>query len=426
MKTQNVFVIGEGGREHALAWKLAQSKSLGKLFVSRGNPGTETCATNLNIEVNDTKSLINFAKKNQIDLTVIGPDNPLANGIVDKFEKAGLKVFGPSKQSAKIEWSKAFAKRFMTEVGIPTASFKVFSDYKKAKSFLKKANYPLVIKFSGLAKGKGVFVCKTQNETEKVLAKIFLDKEFGDSGIKVVVEEFLEGDEISVHTLCSKNGFKTFPASQDHKRLLDNDLGPNTGGMGSFAPVPWVNTELMKKITKQIVEPTIQSLQKKDLNFQGCLFPGVIVTPNRPKVLEYNARFGDPETQTYMRLLKNDLLELLNACLDNKLDKVRLRWEKGYAVCVVLTTQGYPTKPVFGDSIKGLEEAEKMDGVVVFHSGTTKKGNRLLTAGGRVLSVTAVGKTLKEAQEKVYSAVNKIKFKGMHFRTDIAEKSLIK
>lgn len=423
MVRQNVLLIGSGGREHALAWKLAQSPKLKRLFVAPGNAGTAQVAENIDIQATDIKNLHAFATKNQIGLTIVGPDAPLELGIVDEFQKSGLRIFGPTKKAAEIEWSKSFSKTFLKRYRIPTANFKVFSSQKSALNYLKTHGAPVVIKVSGLALGKGVFVCQTLEQARKALHQIFVKKLFGSAGRRVVVEDFLDGQEISIHVLSDGIKTSTFPAAQDHKSIFDNDEGPNTGGMGSFTPVPWVSGNLMNQVNKKIIESTLKNLVS-ERNFLGCLFPGLMITDQGPKVLEFNARLGDPETQSYMRLLKSDLLELLDACTNKNLKNTKLSWSTGYAICVVLASKGYPGDFEIGEQITGIKKAESVPGVVVFHSGTKSSQGKLLTSGGRVLSVTAVGKTLTEARNDVYKAIDFIRFRGMQYRTDIGAKSL--
>ena len=424
MVKQNVLVLGSGAREHALTWKLAQSPKIGQLFVAPGNAGTSEIAQNINIDLANIRSLKEFVKKHDVSLTIVGHENSLAAGIVDRFQKAGLRIFGPVKKAAEIEWSKSFAKKFMQKYSVPTANFQVFNNPNLALTYSKGKVLPIVIKVSGLARGKGVFVCQNLVEVISALALIFEKKLFGESGRKVVVEDYLQGQEISIHALSDGRSSVLFPTSQDHKPIFDGDKGPNTAGMGTYAPVPLVDKQLLDEIEQGIVLPTLAGLDKDGRNFHGCLFPGLMLTQQGPKVLEFNARFGDPETQSYIRLLRTDLLELLNACVDGTLVNTKPVWKKEFAICVVLASKGYPGKHTVGHEIKGIQKAETTPGVVVFHAGTEISNGKLVSSGGRVLSVTAVGKTLSEAREKVYAAVNYISFKNMSFRTDIAAKAL--
>jgi phosphoribosylamine---glycine ligase len=424
IKCMDVLLVGSGGREHALAWKLKQSAQLGKLYIAPGNAGTKELGENIAIPATDITRLAQFAESHQIGLTVVGPDDPLALGIVDEFQKRGLRIFGPTKVAARIESSKAFAKEVMKEANIPTAEYGTFGDFNAALSYVRQKGAPIVVKASGLALGKGVFVCKTLQEAEAALEDLMHKKTLGEAGNEVVIEEYLEGQEISIHVLCDGIDFKMFPAAQDHKRALDGDKGKNTGGMGTIAPVPWVTEAMMQDIERRVVKPALEALAFKSGLFTGILFPGIIMTVDGPKVLEFNARFGDPETQVYMRLLKNDLLQVLNAVVDKSLGEIRLEWSTGYAANIVLASGGYPDAYEKGYEITGVDEASKMPGAVVFHAGTTADTGGLKTAGGRVLGVSAVGNPLKSALEKAYAAADKIQFQGMHMRRDIGAKSL--
>ena len=421
--TSNVLIIGSGGREHALVWKLAQSSRIGKLYVAPGNGGTRNIAENIAIEATDTKGLARFAEKNSIDLTVVGPDDPLALGVVDIFQSRGLRIFGPTHNAARIEASKAFAKRLMRDNGIATAPFRIFRKHENALEYVRKHGAPIVVKASGLALGKGAYPCKTLTKAEKALAEIMLKRAYRQAGNEVIVEEFLDGQEVSIHALCDGKSAIIFPTSQDHKARFDGDKGPNTGGMGTITPLPWVTTRALQEVDEQVVRPTLQALAKSGKPFTGCLYPGLKITDEGPKVLEFNARFGDPETQSYMRLLKTDLLEMLDACVDGKLDEITVEWHSGFAVCVVLVSTGYPGKYKEEIPIFGISKAEKLPGIVVFHAGTMFS-DQLRTSGGRVLGVTATGDTLREALDRAYEAVHHIKFKGMRFRKDIGAKAI--
>jgi len=419
----NVLIIGSGGREHALAWKLAQSPRIGKLYVAHGNGGTRDIAENIAIEATDAKGLARFAEKNSINLTVVGPDDPLALGVVDVFQSHGLRIFGPTRAAAQIEASKAFAKRLMRDSNIPTAPFRIFRKHESALEYVRKHGAPIVVKASGLALGKGAYPCKTLAKAEKALAEIMLERAYKQAGDEVIVEEFLNGQEVSIHALCDGKTSILLPTAQDHKPIFDGDKGKNTGGMGTIAPVPWVTDQTLRKVNEQIVRPTLQALAKKGKPFTGCLYPGLKMTDEGPKVLEYNTRFGDPETQSYMRLLKTDLLDVLDACVDGKLADLAVEWNSGFAVCVVLASGGYPGKYKKEILISGIAEAEKIPSVVVFHAGTMCS-DQLRTSGGRVLGVTAVGKTLQEALDRAYEAVRQIKFNGMQYRKDIGAKAI--
>lgn len=419
---QKILIIGSGGREHAIGWKIIQSNKSCDLFFASGNGGTSEIGTNINIKATDIKSLIDFAKKEKIDLTLAISDNPLALGIVDKFKKAKLKVFGPTMKATQLESSKAFSKNFMKKYHLPTAKFKVFTDYKKAKKYLESHTLPIVIKASGLALGKGVFVCKNKREANNALDEIFIKKAFGSAGNKVVIEEFLTGPEISIHAFSDGKTYSVFPTSEDHKTIGEGNTGPNTGGMGTIAPLPFVNKKLLKTIDDTIIAPTLSAMKKEKNNFLGVLYPGLILTPDGLKILEYNARFGDPETQTYMRLLDTNLLDIINACINGTLHKMKIKWKKSFACTIIIASLGYPKNYKKGEIISGIKEAEKAKNIVVFQAGTKYDNNKnLITNGGRVLGVTATGKTLNEALKEAYKAVKKIYFKNMYYRKDIGK-----
>lgn len=424
-KKLKILIIGSGGREHAIGWKVAQSPRAGKIFFAPGNAGTVKIGTNIDIKATDIKRLLDFAKKENIDLTLALPDDPLALGIVDEFQKTGLKIFGPAKAAAKIEWSKAFSKDFMRRHNLPTAKFETFTDFEKAKEYISKQSLPIVIKASGLALGKGVVIAQTQKEAEEALENMLVNKTFGEAGQEVVIEEFLIGGEVSIHALSDGKNYKIFPASQDHKKAGENDTGLNTGGMGTIAPPPFITDKLMTEIEKNIVTPTIKGMEEDKNLFTGLLYPGLILTNDGPKILEYNARFGDPETQSYMRILDTDILNIFNACIDKNLNNIEVKWKDSFSCTIVLASKGYPSNYEKGEIISGVEEAEKNKDIVVFHAGTkiNEKGE-LVTNGGRVLGVSAIGKTLEEALEKAYKAVEKISFEGMQYRKDIGKKAL--
>ena len=422
MKT-NVLIIGSGGREHALAWKLVKSARIGKLYVAPGNGGTRQVAENISIEANDIDGLVKFAEKNEIGLTVVGPDDPLALGVVDAFHARGLRIFGPTRAAAEIESSKAFAKNLMSKANIPTATFKIFNEYNKALSYVRERGAPIVVKASGLALGKGVYVCKTLAEAEGALAEIMLDHVHKEAGSEVVVEEFLDGQEISIHAFCDGKTFVLLPPAQDHKPIRDNDEGKNTGGMGTIAPVSWISANTLKIIGEQVVHPTLEALIKYGRPFSGLLYPGLKMTSTGLKVLEFNARFGDPETQSYVRLLKTDLLDILEACVDGTLAELTIEWHSGFAICVVVASGGYPDEYKKGLPLRGVAEAERVSNVVVFHAGTIFE-NELKTSGGRVVGVSATGDTLRDALNSAYEAARLIKFEGMQYRSDIGKKAL--
>ena len=414
----DVLIVGGGGREHALAWKLSTSPRIGKLYVAPGNGGTRTVGENVPIAADDIPTLVNFAKEHSIGLTVVGPDNSLALGIVDAFQSTGLRIFGPSKSAAQIESSKAFSKKLMHESGIPTAEFQIFSKYEEALAYVHKRGAPIVVKASGLALGKGVYVCETVGEAEKALKEIMIAHAHKDAGAEVVVEDFLDGEEISVHALSDGKEYLMFPASRDYKRIGEGDTGKNTGGMGTIAPVLGADDPMMGEIQKTLVGPALENLASQGMPFSGLLYPGLKMTSKGPKVLEFNARFGDPETQVYMRLMKTDLLDILEACADGKLAGKRVEWNAGFAVNIILASEGYPDAYKKGFPITGIDEAEKVPGVVVFHAGTSYD-SALKTSGGRVLGVSAVGGTLQIALERAYAAADSIQFEGKYFRRDI-------
>lgn len=381
-------------------------------------------AENIFIKASDFDSLVKFVQNNDIYLTVVGPDNPLAEGIVDKFLEKGLRTFGPVKNAAKIESSKSFSKQFMREMKIPTADFRVFGDYNEAAAYVKNRDFPVAIKASGLALGKGVYICKSFSEAEDALTQIMINGAHGEAGNEVVIEDFLDGQEVSIHAFCDGENAVLFPSAQDHKPIFDNDMGPNTGGMGTYAPVPWFGAELLEQAKKGVVIPVLKGLAKKGADFCGCLYPGLKITPQGMKVLEFNARFGDPETQSYMRLLKTDLFEIMEACVNKKLRDIKIEWNSGFAVCVVVASAGYPGSYKKGIPIFGIEKAEKLPDVVVFHAGTELKEGRFFTSGGRVLGVTATEKSLPLALDRAYKAVKLISFEGMQYRKDIGAKAL--
>jgi len=421
MQKQKILIIGSGGREHSVGWKVAQSENAGQIFFAPGNAGTAEIGINVDIKATDIDKLLEFAKRENIDLTLALPDDPLALGIVDLFQNAGLRIFGPTKKAAQIESSKAYSKDFMRRYDLSTARFEIFDNYEKAKNYLNTQSLPIVIKASGLALGKGVLICKTKEEANEALSNIMLKKVFGDAGDTVVIEEFLTGPEISIHAFSDGENYKIFPSAQDHKRALDGDMGLNTGGMGTIAPLPFVTQDMMNKIEKDIVAPTIASMQKDDNPFSGLLYPGLMLTLDGPKILEYNARFGDPETQTYMRLLDTDLLDIINACIDGRLNKINVEWKNLACVTVVLASGGYPENYEKGKEILGIKEAELDKDIIVFHAGTKILDNTLITNGGRVLGVSAVGESLEKALEKAYKAIEKISFEGMQYRKDIGQ-----
>lgn len=421
---QKILIIEGIGRAHAIGWKVAQSPRAGQIYFAPGNAGTAKIGINVDIKVTDIPKLLDFAKKERIDLTLALPDDPLALGIVDEFQKAGLRIWGPTKAAAKLEWSKAFSKNFMRKNDLPTAKFEIFTNFEKAKKYIAKQSLPIVIKASGLALGKGVVIAQTLNEAYEALENIMQKKIFGDSGNEIVIEEFLSGPEISIHALSDGKNYKMFPSSQDHKKIGEGDTGPNTGGVGTIAPVPFVANKLLKEIEQTIVQPTLGAMAKEGTPFKGLLYPGLILTKNGPKILEYNARFGDPEAQVYMRLLDTDILDIFDACIDKKINELQIKWKNLFACNIVLVSGGYPGNYEKEKVITGIEDAEKLHDIVVFHAGTKIEGDKLLTNGGRVLGVSATGNTLEEALEKAYKATEKISFDGMQYRKDIGKKTI--
>lgn len=422
---QKILIIGGGGREHSIGWKVKQSHRCGELYFAPGNGGTLALGTNVNIKATEIQALVDFVKKEKIDLTLAIPDDPLAMGIVDEFQKEGLRIFGPTKNAAQLESSKAFSKNFMQRHNLPTAKFEVFTDYERAKGYVKNHSFPIVVKVSGLALGKGVFICENSDEANNALENILIKKTFGDAGSEVVIEEFLTGPEISTHAFTDGVHYSIFPTSQDHKRIGENDTGNNTGGMGTIAPLPFVKEELLKKIETEIISPTLKNMSDDGNAFSGVVYPGLMLTENGPKILEYNARFGDPETQTYMRLLDTDLLDIVDACIDGTLDKIKINWKSLSACTIVLASGGYPENYEKGKIISGIEDAEREENIIVFQAGTKYDENKnLVTNGGRVLGVTAIGNNLEEALQNAYKAVKKISFDGMYYRRDIGKKTL--
>jgi phosphoribosylamine--glycine ligase len=420
---QKILIIGGGGREHAIGWKIKQSPRCGELYFAPGNAGTSSIGINVDFKAIDIKGLIDFVKKENIDVTLAIPDDPLALGIVDEFKKENLRIFGPTQSAAQLESSKAFSKNFMRKHGLPTAKFDVFHDYKRAEGYIRNHSFPIVVKVSGLALGKGVFICQNLEEAKDALDNILNKKTFGEAGNEVVIEEFLTGPEISTHAFSDGKTYSIFPTSQDHKRIGENDTGPNTGGMGTVAPLPIVSVELLKEIEETIIAPTLSMMDKDGNNFSGVLYPGLMLTPDGPRILEYNARFGDPETQTYMRLLDTDILDIIDACIDGTLDKIKIKWKSLSACTIVLASGGYPESYEKGKIISGIENASGDGNIIIFHAGTKYDSERnLITNGGRVLGVSAVDSTLEEALACAYKAVAKISFEKMYYRKDIGKK----
>lgn len=418
-----VLVVGSGGREHALAWKLVQSPRVEKVFCAPGNGGTATVGTNVPIPVSDHEALIDFAKREGVDLAVIGPDDALAAGIVDDFAAAGLRAFGPTARSAQLESSKIFAKEFMRRHGIPTAESREFSDSAEAREYCLEATYPLVVKADGLALGKGVVIAATPEEAMHAVSQAMDSGAFGEAGRRVVIEEFLDGVECSIHALVSGGDYVLFPDCRDHKQAFDGGLGPNTGGMGTISPSGPVDAALEARIRSEILDRFVAGVAADGLDFRGMLFPGLMLTSDGPKVLEFNCRWGDPETQVLVRRLESDLVDLLEATIDGSLGTQQPVWRKGAAVCVVLASGGYPGDYEKGFPISGLDEAGGMDGIVVFHAGTAASGGGVVTNGGRVLGVTALGSDLAAARLAAYAAADRIDFAKLHRRDDIGATS---
>ncbi|OQX20972.1 MAG: 5-(carboxyamino)imidazole ribonucleotide mutase [Desulfobacteraceae bacterium IS3] len=419
-----VLVIGGGGREHALVWKIAQSPKVEKIYCAPGNAGIAELAECVSISADDIGKLLEFAKQEKIGLTVVGPEGPLSKGIVDLFEEHGLRIFGASKAAAEIEASKSFAKNLMKTYGIPTAAGQAFTDYKTAAAFIRKMGAPLVVKADGLAAGKGVIVCASEDEAIDALNKIMVQKEFGDAGNKVIVEECLIGEEASFLAFTDGKTVIPLPSSQDHKAVYDNDKGPNTGGMGAYSPAPVVDSYLHKKIMKQIMIPTVRAMAAEGRPYKGVLYAGLMIDRDQIKVLEFNARFGDPEAQPLLIRIKNDIVPIMEAVIDGKLEGRKLEIDDRAAVCVVMASGGYPESYKKGLPISGLDDVRHIREAVVFHAGTAESEGKTVTSGGRVLGVTALGDSVRKAISKAYEAVSRISWDGVHFRKDIGQKAL--
>lgn len=417
-----VLVVGGGGREHALVWKIRQSPRVREVYCAPGNAGIAREATCVNIGAEDITGLRDFAREKGIDLTVVGPEAPLNAGIADLFQEAGLRIFGPSRAAAEIEGSKVLAKEIMAKYGIPTADYAVFDRPDRAAAYIKQKGAPCVVKADGLAAGKGVIVAMDEQAALDAVRSIMVDRIFGSAGDRVVVEECLTGEEVSI--LAFTDGYNVVPmvSSQDHKRVFDGDQGPNTGGMGAYAPAPVYSPEVHRRTVEEILVPIVRALDAEGRTYRGVIYAGLMVTPKGPKVLEFNARFGDPEAQPVLTLLDTDLVEIMEAVLENRLDRVEIRWKKQASVCVVLASGGYPGSYEKGKVIRGLDQIP--EGVVVFHAGTAQKDGETVTAGGRVLGVTALGPDIPAAIEAAYAAAGKISFEGMHYRRDIGKKAL--
>lgn len=426
-----ILVIGSGGREHALVWKLAQSAHATQMWCAPGNAGiagerlakTDANVECVNLGAEDLPGLLAFALEKKADLTVVGPDNPLALGIVDLFQRNGLRIWGVNQKAAQFESSKVFSQKFMEKYGIPTAAAGTFSEAEPAKAFAAGLGR-CVVKADGLALGKGVLICGNATEAERAVDEIMIGKAFGAAGARVVIQEFLDGVEVSMHALCDGKTAKVFPTSQDHKRALDGDLGLNTGGMGTYSPTPFLNDQQLADAASRILDPFMRGCAEEGIDFRGILYPGIMLTKAGPKVLEFNARFGDPETQVYLTRLENDLVELLDASVNGTLNQYELKWSSLASVCVVMASGGYPGNYPKGKVITGINEANALPHTKVFHAGTTLKDGQIMTNGGRVLGVTALGRSLRAAQAAAYAAVESIHFDGAHFRRDIGAKAM--
>ncbi|MFC1799123.1 phosphoribosylamine--glycine ligase [Thermodesulfobacteriota bacterium] len=421
-----VLVVGGGGREHTLVWKIAKSPKVKKVFCAPGNAGIAELATCVPVGAEDIDALVSFARKNQIDLTVVGPEGPLSRGIVDVFNKAGLKVFGATRKAAEIESSKSFAKNLMNKYGIPTAKGRSFTSYKQAASYLKKMGVPVVVKADGLAAGKGVIVCATMKEAQAALKSVMIKKDFGDAGNKAVIEECLVGEEASFLAFTDGKTVLPLPTSQDHKAIYDGDKGPNTGGMGAYSPAPVVDAYMHKKIMDEVMIPTVRAMASEGRPYRGVLYAGLMIDGGKAKVLEFNGRFGDPEAQPLLIRMKNDIVPLMEAIIEEKLDTCSLEIDTRASMCVVMAAGGYPGAYKKGQPISGLDKVKRMRDVVVFHAGTAQKGKSVVANGGRVLGVTALGETVEKAIDKAYAAVAKIKWKDVCYRKDIGQKALVR
>ena len=416
----NILVIGSGGREHALFWKLSESPQTERIYAIPGNPGMGEMT---DIAVTDNAAILQFAKEKDIDLVVVGPEVPLMNGLVDDLEAAGIPAFGPRANAAEIEGSKSFAKDLMKKYGIPTARYEVFAEAEAARAYIRSEGTPIVVKADGLAAGKGVVVAMTEQEALDAVDAIMENNSFGDAGERVVIEEFMEGEEASLLAFTDGTVIRPMISAQDHKRAFDGDKGPNTGGMGTYAPAPVMTPELTERAVEEILKPTISAMEKEGRAYRGCLYLGLMITADGPKVVEFNARFGDPETQVVLPLLDGDLVQIMHACAGGTLADVPIRWKDGAAVCVVLAAGGYPASYEKGNEIYGIGNAEKL-GALVFHAGTAKKNGKIVTNGGRVLGVVGMGKDIASAVQAAYDAVDQISFKGEYHRKDIAPRAL--
>jgi len=419
-----VLVVGSGGREHALVWKIAQSPKVTKVYCAPGNAGISEQATIVPIKAGDLNGLLEFALKEKIDLTVVGPEDPLTRGIVDLFESKGLFIFGANRKAAEIEGSKAFAKEMMKKYNVPTAFYEVFDSRNEAVKHIRKQGAPIVVKADGLAAGKGVIICKTVEEAVQSVDRMMVEKTFGEAGNRVVVEEYLVGEEASYIAFTDGKTILPMASSQDHKQILDGDQGPNTGGMGAYSPAPVVTDEVHERIIEKVLRPIIFGMGEEGRPYKGVLYAGLMIHEGHPKVLEFNARFGDPETQPVLMRMAGDIVPILEACMKGNLSKQKIEWDRRPSVCVVMASKGYPGDYEKGKVINGLKDVSRMDGVFVFHAGTTLKDEKVVTNGGRVLGVTGLGEDIPRAMERAYQAVKKISWDGVQYRTDIGQKAL--
>jgi phosphoribosylamine---glycine ligase len=418
-RDMRVLVIGGGGREHALVWKISQSQKVTDIYCAPGNAGTAEIAKNVPIAVDQVDQLLAFAQENGIGLTIVGPEQPLVMGIVDQFQEKGLRIFGPSACAAELEGSKAFSKDIMKKYHLPTANYEIFTSHKLAQRYFDKETGPIVVKASGLASGKGVIMCRNSEEGLNAVNTIMQDKSFGEAGDKVVIEEFLEGQEVSVLAFSDGNTFLLMDSAQDHKAALDGDKGPNTGGMGAYSPAPIFTEVLRQKVCDQIILPLIQAMNTEGRPYKGILYAGLMLTKSGPKILEFNARFGDPETQPLLVRMKSDIIPLFEACIDGNLDQFDLQWKPESSVCVVMAATGYPGSYEKGKEISGLDKVATLPDIVVFHAGTKAEAGKIFSSGGRVLGITATGSDIPSAIKKAYEAVAKIQWDGIHYRKDI-------
>jgi phosphoribosylamine--glycine ligase len=419
-----VLIIGSGGREHAIVWKVSKSRHIDKIYCFPGNAGISELAECINFDVNNFDALVDFVKHEGIDLTIVGPEAPLSKGIADVFEKEGRKILGPNMKAAQLEGSKVFAKDIMKRYGIPTAEYKAFTSFLHAEDYVRLKGAPIVIKADGLAAGKGVIVAETVDEAINALRLIMKDRAFGDAGNRVIVEECIRGEEASFMAFTDGKTILPMVSSQDHKRIFDGDNGPNTGGMGAYSPAPVITENLESIIMENVMRPMIRGLQSEGIKYKGILYAGLMIQNNQSYVLEFNCRLGDPETQPVLSRLKTDLIDIALAITDEKLSDINLEWKPDASVCVVIASKGYPGAYEKGEIITGLDDVKKMNDAFVFHAGTAFNNNKLVTSGGRVLGVTALGKNIKDAKDRAYTAIEKIHFDGMHYRKDIADRAI--